>query len=94
MLATSLADKTGAEVVNEHGRRSIEETFRDTKDIRFGVGLKATHIGRDDRRDRLLILFAIAHAGPRQGLAELARAARRGPAQGQLRDRTLPTIPR
>jgi hypothetical protein len=40
----------------------IEETFRDTKDIRFGVGLKSTHIGRADRRDRLLFLFAIAHA--------------------------------
>ena len=62
-LATSLATITAAEVVKQYGRRfTIEETFRDTKDIRFGVGLKATHIARADRRDRLLFLFAIAHA--------------------------------
>jgi hypothetical protein len=40
----------------------IEETFRDTKDIHFGMGLKATHIGDSRRRDRLLLLGAIAHA--------------------------------
>src|SRR5690606_24211979 len=51
------------EVVKKYGRRfTIEETFRDSKDIRFGLGLKATHIGRADRRDRLLFLFAMAHA--------------------------------
>jgi Transposase DDE domain len=62
-LATSLADKTAAEIVKLYGRRfTIEETFRDTKDIRFGMGLKATHIARADRRDRLLFLFAAAHA--------------------------------
>jgi hypothetical protein len=62
-LATSRATDTAAEVVKLYARRfTIEETFRDTKDIRFGLGLKATHIGRTDRRDRLLFLFAIAHA--------------------------------
>lgn len=62
-LATSLSANTASEVVKLYGRRfTIEETFRDAKDIRFGVGLKATHIGRTDRRDRLLFLFAIAHA--------------------------------
>lgn len=62
-LATSFSSKTASEIVKIYGRRfTIEETFRDTKDIRFGLGLKATHIGRTDRRDRLLFLFAIAHA--------------------------------
>lgn len=62
-LATSLSSKRAAEVVKKYGRRfTIEETFRDSKDIRFGLGLKATHIGRTDRRDRLLFLFAMAHA--------------------------------
>ena len=62
-LATSLSEATAAEVVKLYGRRfTIEETFRDSKDIRFGLGLKATHIGRTDRRDRLLFLFAMAHA--------------------------------
>lgn len=62
-IATSLSNRTASEVVKLYGRRfTIEETFRDTKDIRFGLGLKATHIGRTDRRDRLLFLFAMAHA--------------------------------
>lgn len=62
-LATSLSGETASTVVKKYGRRfTIEETFRDTKDIRFGLGLKATHIGRVDRRDRLLFLFAMAHA--------------------------------
>jgi len=62
-LATSLSAKRASEVVKKYGRRfTIEETFRDSKDIRFGLGLKATHIGRTDRRDRLLCLFAMAHA--------------------------------
>lgn len=62
-LATSLSAKRASEVVKKYGRRfTIEETFRDSKDIRFGLGLKATHIGRTDRRDRLLFLFAMAHA--------------------------------
>jgi len=62
-LATSRADFTASQVVKRYGRRfSIEETFRDTKDLHFGMGLKATHIGRADRRDRLLLLVAMAHA--------------------------------
>jgi hypothetical protein len=62
-LATSLSAAAASTVVKTYGRRfTIEETFRDTKDIRFGAGLKATHIGRADRRDRLLFLFAMAHA--------------------------------
>ena len=33
-------------IVKIYGKRfTIEETFRDTKEIRCGVGLKATHIG-------------------------------------------------
>lgn len=62
-LATSRADLGAAEVVKLYGRRfTIEETFRDTKDIHFGMGLKATHIKSVARRDRLLLLAALAHA--------------------------------
>lgn len=62
-LATSLAKESAAAVVKRYGKRfSIEETFRDTKDLHFGMGLSATHIGSADRRDRLLLLAAIAHA--------------------------------
>jgi hypothetical protein len=50
-LATTLADKTASEVVKLYGRRfTIEETFRDQKDLRFGLGLSATHIGTPARR--------------------------------------------
>ena len=76
-LATSRDDLKAADVVKQYGRRfSIEETFRDTKDIHFGMGLSATHIGDPARRDRLLFIAAFAHvlltllgaAGERCGL--------------------------
>lgn len=60
-IATSRIDLTASSVVKLYGRRfTIEETFRDQKDNRFGLGLSSTHIGRPDRRDRLLMLAAIA----------------------------------
>lgn len=37
-------------------------TFRDAKDVHFGMALSATDIRNTDRRDRLLFLGAIAHA--------------------------------
>ena len=54
----------GASVVTKlYGRRfTIEETFRDTKDVHFGMGLSAPHIGSAARRDRLLFLAALAYA--------------------------------
>ena len=62
-LATTLCDAKAAEVVKLYGRRfTIEETFRDQKNLRFGLGLAATHIGNTDRRDRLLLLAATAQA--------------------------------
>jgi len=76
-LATSRDDLKAADLVKQYGRRfSIEETFRDTKDIHFGMGLSATHIGDPARRDRLLFIAAFAHvlltllgaAGERCGL--------------------------
>lgn len=60
-LATSLSERKAGEIVKLYGRRfTIEETFRDQKNFRFGMGLSATHIGNADRRDRLLLLAAIA----------------------------------
>jgi hypothetical protein len=62
-LVTSRADRPAAQTVKVYGRRfSIEETFRDQKDLRFGMGLRATHIRNEDRRDRMLMLLAIAQA--------------------------------
>jgi hypothetical protein len=81
-LATSRADTSATEVTRLYGKRfTIEETFRDTKDVHFGMGLKATHIGDSSRRDRLLLLGAVAHAlltllgdaGERAGLDRLLK---------------------
>lgn len=62
-IATNRVDLGAAGVVKLYSRRfTIEETFRDLKDNHFGMGLSATHIGTAARRDRLLLLAAIAHA--------------------------------
>lgn len=60
-LATSRADLDAARIIALYGRRfTIEESFRDTKDPRFGLGLSATRVGRVDRRDRLMLIGALA----------------------------------
>jgi len=62
-LATSLGAETASAIVKRYGRRfTIEETFRDQKDLRFGMGLRETRIKKPERRDRLLMLLAIAQA--------------------------------
>jgi hypothetical protein len=62
-LASSRSDLKATEIVKLYGRRfTIEENFRDTKNLRFGLGLSATHIGTPERRDRLLLLVAVAQA--------------------------------
>lgn len=62
-LATTLASKRASEVVALYGKRNtIEESFRDAKDLHFGLGLSATHIRDAARRDRLLLLIALAIA--------------------------------
>ncbi len=62
-LCTSRADLAPKQVVLLYGKRfSIEENFRDTKDPHFGLGLSATHIGEPARRDRLLLIAALAQA--------------------------------
>jgi hypothetical protein len=61
-LATSRSDKGAPEIVKWYGKRfSIEETFRDTKNGHLGMGLSATHIRDEARRDRLIFIAAIAH---------------------------------
>jgi hypothetical protein len=59
-LATSLKGKK-KRVVKLYARRfTCEENFRDTKDDRFGLGLKETRVSTPERRDRLLLINAIA----------------------------------
>jgi hypothetical protein len=60
-LAIGGATITGAQAVRLYGRRfTIEEAFRDVKDPRYGLGMSATHIGDPRRRDRLLLICAMA----------------------------------
>jgi hypothetical protein len=62
-LASSRTDLTGAKIKDLYGRRfTIEENLRDTKNLHFGLGLSATHISVPARRDRLLLLVALAEA--------------------------------
>lgn len=59
-LATSL-EGSARKIVDLYGRRfTIEETFRDMKDLHFGLGLSSTHIGDPMRRDHLLLIAAVA----------------------------------
>lgn len=81
-LATS-RDDDPASIVALYGRRfQVEENFRDTKDRRFGLGLYDTRIGNVARRDRMLLVIALAvviatllgAAGEQMGLDRLLRA--------------------
>lgn len=61
-LVTSLSGLSADAIVKLYGKRfSIEETFRDQKDDRFGLGLRATRIRSAQRRDRLLLICALAY---------------------------------
>ena len=62
-LAASDPEAPAATLVNHYARRwTIEPQFRDTKDLRFGMGLSATRVGEPMRRDRLLLVSAFAVA--------------------------------
>ena len=62
-LAASDSEATAAVLVNHYAKRwTIEPAFRDTKDLRFGMGLSSTRVGEPMRRDRLLLVSAFAMA--------------------------------
>ena len=62
-LAASDPDATAAVLINHYAKRwTIEPGFRDTKDLRFGMGLSSTRVGEPMRRDRLLLVSAFAMA--------------------------------
>ena len=81
-LAVSDPDVKGSETKRLYGKRfSCEETFRDVKDNRFGLGMKTSHITNPERRDRLMFLASLAlalltmlgEAGERAGLDRLLK---------------------
>jgi hypothetical protein len=60
-LATNLTDVTASDLKSLYGKRwGIECGFRDTKDIRFGMGMGSVHVSTPGRRDRLWLLNALA----------------------------------
>jgi hypothetical protein len=62
-LATSLKHTRARDVVHLYSRRfTIEETFRDQKDARFGLGMRHARVKSTERRDRLFFLAALAQA--------------------------------
>jgi hypothetical protein len=61
-LVSSRSEWTGTEMKRSYGKRfSVEESFRDLKNPRLGLGLKQTVITRNDRRDKLFLLAVQAH---------------------------------
>ena len=62
-LATSYKDATAGSLKGLYGKRwGIECGFRDTKDIRFGMGMGSIRVSTPARRDRLWLLNALAIA--------------------------------
>src|SRR4051795_1762244 len=60
-LATSNAAASSRQIIDLYSKRwSVEPSFRDTKDLRFGLGLSSVRISDPQRRDRLLLLNAFA----------------------------------
>jgi len=60
-LVASDAVASSRQIIDLYAKRwNVEPSFRDTKDLRFGMGLSAVRIGDPQRRDRLLLLNAFA----------------------------------
>lgn len=60
-LASSLSNISTQTILNLYGKRwGIETSFRDEKDLQFGLGLKKSRIKSCARRDRLFLISAIA----------------------------------
>ncbi len=61
LLVASDSDWSGAVIKRRYGKRfSCEETFRDLKDLRFGLGMKWRRVSKPERRDRLMLLSVLA----------------------------------
>ena len=60
-LAASDGSLPAPEIIKLYSKRwTIESSFRDSKDLRFGMGMSALRIDDPLRRDRLLLLNAFA----------------------------------
>src|SRR5208283_3078745 len=58
-LAASTTEEPARALINLYAKRwGIECAFRDTKDLRFGMGMSSVHVSTPDRRDRLWLISA------------------------------------
>ena len=56
-------DATAPQIIKLYSKRwTVEPSFRDTKDLRFGMGMAAVHVSSPERRDRLWLINAFAVA--------------------------------
>jgi len=63
LLATSNTTDSATKIIKLYGRRfTIEESFRDLKNPRFGLGLSQARVSTPARRDRLYLIGALAAA--------------------------------
>jgi len=60
-LAASDPEASAATLIGHYARRwEIESSFRDSKNLRFGMGLGLARVKEPERRDRLWLLSALA----------------------------------
>ena len=60
-LAASTTTDTAKQLMTTYGKRwGIESGFRDTKDLRFGMGMASIRVSTPERRDRLWLLNAFS----------------------------------
>ena len=60
-LAASTTTQTAKQLMTTYAKRwGIEFGFRDTKDLRFGMGMASIRVSTPERRDRLWLLNAFA----------------------------------
>ena len=59
----STQELSGSEAKRHYGKRfTCEESFRDIKDLRYGLGMSWTRVTKPLRRDRMMLLATLAHA--------------------------------
>jgi len=62
-LVASDPEASARTLIGYYAKRwGIETSFRDIKDLRFGMGMSSLHVRKPERRDRLLLLSALAIA--------------------------------
>ena len=60
-LAASSTEATGKDLIGHYGSRwGIEAGLRDTRDLRFGMGMGTVHVSTPERRDRLWLINGLA----------------------------------